>query len=229
MSSPRRDASEPRSLEAWDSWIDRAIRDAQRRGDFDDLPGAGKPLALSSNPLAPEWDAAAGILKSAGVVPLWIELDKEIRVETAALAELRDGTARRLVEQLADLRAAEAARERLIPPTADTSPPLDRPHWWRFRRYRAERRPPDLGRPRLGIADLEASRQRARRDYLNRVAELNAKIAEYQAALPKDLWRLERTRLPPDKAARDFDAACPPMRPDQQGASQVEDSGADPR
>lgn len=29
---------------AFESWIDRQIRDAERRGLFDDLPGAGKPL-----------------------------------------------------------------------------------------------------------------------------------------------------------------------------------------
>lgn len=32
---------------AWmnfESWIDKQIRDAQERGEFDDLPGAGKPI-----------------------------------------------------------------------------------------------------------------------------------------------------------------------------------------
>ncbi|MEV6176301.1 DUF1992 domain-containing protein [Streptomyces sp. NPDC052016] len=29
----------------FESWVDKQIRDAQRRGDFDQLPGAGKPLA----------------------------------------------------------------------------------------------------------------------------------------------------------------------------------------
>jgi hypothetical protein len=32
------------------SWIDQQILDAQRRGLFDDLPGAGKPLDLKSEP-----------------------------------------------------------------------------------------------------------------------------------------------------------------------------------
>jgi hypothetical protein len=32
------------------SWIDQQILDAQRRGLFDDLPGAGKPLDLTSAP-----------------------------------------------------------------------------------------------------------------------------------------------------------------------------------
>ena len=29
---------------SWESWIDRQIRQAAERGEFDDLPGAGKPL-----------------------------------------------------------------------------------------------------------------------------------------------------------------------------------------
>jgi len=32
------------ALQNVESWVDQAIRQAQRRGDFDDLPGAGKPL-----------------------------------------------------------------------------------------------------------------------------------------------------------------------------------------
>lgn len=29
---------------SWESWIDRQIRDGMERGEFDDLPGHGKPL-----------------------------------------------------------------------------------------------------------------------------------------------------------------------------------------
>ena len=28
----------------WESWIDKQIRDAMERGEFDDLPGKGKPI-----------------------------------------------------------------------------------------------------------------------------------------------------------------------------------------
>ena len=28
----------------WESWVERQIREAQERGEFDDLPGHGKPL-----------------------------------------------------------------------------------------------------------------------------------------------------------------------------------------
>lgn len=29
----------------WESWIDKQIRDAHERGEFDNLPGRGKPIA----------------------------------------------------------------------------------------------------------------------------------------------------------------------------------------
>ena len=29
---------------SWDSWIEKQIKDAQERGEFDNLPGAGKPI-----------------------------------------------------------------------------------------------------------------------------------------------------------------------------------------
>jgi DnaJ homologue, subfamily C, member 28, conserved domain len=28
----------------WESWIDRQVREAHERGEFDDLPGAGRPI-----------------------------------------------------------------------------------------------------------------------------------------------------------------------------------------
>lgn len=43
-------ASTPR----FESWIDRQVREAMERGEFDDLPGAGKPLRLR-NLGDPDW------------------------------------------------------------------------------------------------------------------------------------------------------------------------------
>lgn len=39
----------------FESMLDRQIRAAQERGEFDDLPGAGKPLASDSAPYRPDW------------------------------------------------------------------------------------------------------------------------------------------------------------------------------
>lgn len=39
----------------WESWVDRQIREAQERGEFDDLPGAGKPLPDRGRPYEEMW------------------------------------------------------------------------------------------------------------------------------------------------------------------------------
>ena len=67
----------------WESWIDRQVREAQERGEFDDLPGRGRPLDLTSNPYAGDRELAFKILKDAGCAPEWIELDKAIRSRLA--------------------------------------------------------------------------------------------------------------------------------------------------
>jgi hypothetical protein len=40
---------------SYESWIDRQIREAEERGEFADLPGAGKPLEHLGAPDDPEW------------------------------------------------------------------------------------------------------------------------------------------------------------------------------
>jgi DnaJ family protein C protein 28 len=63
----------------WESWIDQQIREAQERGEFDNLPGKGKPLDLTPNPYAQDQELTFKILKDAGYAPEWIELDRAIR------------------------------------------------------------------------------------------------------------------------------------------------------
>jgi len=63
----------------WESEIERQIREAMERGEFDNLPGKGKPLDLTPNPYAPDREMAFKVLKDAGYAPEWIELDKAIR------------------------------------------------------------------------------------------------------------------------------------------------------
>ena len=62
-------------------YIEEQIRQAQERGEFDNLPGFGKPLNLENNPY--EGDKALGysMLKSNGLAPREIELFKDIRTE----------------------------------------------------------------------------------------------------------------------------------------------------
>ncbi len=39
----------------WESWIDRQIREARERGEFDNLPGTGKPLPGLDKPYDENW------------------------------------------------------------------------------------------------------------------------------------------------------------------------------
>jgi len=39
----------------WESWIDRQIREATERGEFDNLPGTGKPLPGLDKPYDENW------------------------------------------------------------------------------------------------------------------------------------------------------------------------------
>jgi len=65
--------------------VERLIQEAIERGEFDNLPGKGKPLQFEENPyLEPGQEWAFGLLKRNGVAPEWIERDKEIRRLTEA-------------------------------------------------------------------------------------------------------------------------------------------------
>ncbi|MCL4395064.1 MAG: DUF1992 domain-containing protein [Chloroflexi bacterium] len=78
------DKSAPRKGE---NAIERQIREAMDRGEFDAPIAKGKPLDLTDNPFTPEeWRLAYKLLKDAGVAPAWIEQDKAIRRETDTLA-----------------------------------------------------------------------------------------------------------------------------------------------
>jgi len=72
----------------WNEIVERQILEARERGEFDDLPGKGKPLDLTENPFAdPEWRVAYKILQDHGFTLDWIELDKEIRAKIKACRE----------------------------------------------------------------------------------------------------------------------------------------------
>jgi DnaJ family protein C protein 28 len=60
-------------------FIDEQIRDAQERGEFDNLPGSGKPLNLGETLFSGDKAMAYSLLKQHGFAPPEIELAKEIR------------------------------------------------------------------------------------------------------------------------------------------------------
>jgi hypothetical protein len=181
-----------------DTWVDQAIREAQQRGEFDNLAGSGQPLDLSVNPHGQDWESGFRALKHAGMAPYWIELDKSIRAEQAAMAAFLERTAAFL---------AEAA-----PGVPSAAPTLPQPAGgWRARLKRVwagpERAPAVRG---WTAAGLDAERCRARVEYLERAVELDKQIVAFNSSLPNELWWKERPRLTAQQAAATFDTACPP-------------------
>ena len=69
--------------------IEEIIREAMARGEFDNLPGAGKPIDLTAYFNTPEEVRLAySVLKNAGILPQEAELLQEI----AALKERAEAT-----------------------------------------------------------------------------------------------------------------------------------------
>jgi DnaJ family protein C protein 28 len=60
---------------------ERKIQEAIEEGKFDDLPGKGKPLNLDDDPFTPPHLRLANrILKNAGVLPDWMQVEQEMEL-----------------------------------------------------------------------------------------------------------------------------------------------------
>ncbi len=71
--------------------IENIIREALERGDFDDLPGKGKPLVLEDEShIPPDLRLAYKILKNAGCIPPELQVKKDIQTTRDLLAGLTD-------------------------------------------------------------------------------------------------------------------------------------------
>jgi hypothetical protein len=79
-----------RTPRRWESAVDKQIREAQERGEFDNLPGRGKPLRIDPG-WAGEWGLAYHVLKQAGETLPWIALGKDIDAARARLDAMRRG------------------------------------------------------------------------------------------------------------------------------------------
>jgi hypothetical protein len=89
-----------------DFLVEQRLSEAVSRGELDNLPGAGKPLALDDDPLVPEeLRLAYRILKNAGFVPPEVESLGEIGNLERFVAETNDDAARaKAVKKLALLK-----------------------------------------------------------------------------------------------------------------------------
>ncbi|KRF42441.1 hypothetical protein ASH01_16520 [Terrabacter sp. Soil811] len=122
----------------WESPVDKQIREAQERGEFDNLPGAGKPLDLSDSG-DPDWwvkrFAARENLDLGGALPGALGLRKEAAGYPESLVDVRtEAQVREVIEDynkrvLADrLRPAVGNLPPLIAKTLDVDEMVGR---WR--------------------------------------------------------------------------------------------------
>ncbi|MFD2488400.1 DnaJ family domain-containing protein [Amycolatopsis jiangsuensis] len=96
------------------SWVDRQIAAAEARGDFADLPGAGKPLPPpTGRDAATDWAlrrAREGAVEAGAFLPPSLALPREIQDLPAKLAKVRtEAKVREIVTDL-DERIREAHR-----------------------------------------------------------------------------------------------------------------------
>ena len=141
-------------------WVEEQIRVAMQRGDFDDLPGAGKPIEGLGDSHDPDWWLKKLIERERiAVLPLSVQLRKE----DAELDERLDGI------------AFEAEVRRVV---ADFNSRVI------AARYRAPEGPPLITMPRDVDEPVEQWAQRR----AERRAARAAALAEAEAAAPPRRW-----------------------------------------
>lgn len=114
------------SFPGLDALVERRIAEAIARGEFDDLPGAGRPLALDDDPLVPqEVRVAHRILKNAGLIPPELEQIAEVDRLLAAVERAEPGDA----EQV---RASRRLRALLIQIEASGRPATAMRAWLEY-------------------------------------------------------------------------------------------------
>lgn len=194
-----------KQIRSWDSWVDEAVQEAQERGDFDNLPHHGQPITIVETPFAPEMNAALTMLKNAGYAPTWMELDRDITRLKEEMTSFLERSAAYLCT-----KALELERDPMLAVDELPGRRVGFRVWLkRFLNIAAEVDAPV--QRRLTLDDLAMIRSRMRDQYLERAAIVDKKVTEFHAALPRNLWHLERMRLTPESAARTFDDACPPL------------------
>ena len=83
--------SRPSVFAALERLAEERIRDAIQRGEFDNLPGRGKPLNLEDDRHIPDdLRLAYKVLRNAGCLPPELELKKEISKAEELLSSMAD-------------------------------------------------------------------------------------------------------------------------------------------
>lgn len=137
----------------YESPVEKAIREAQERGEFDDLPGAGKPLRDLGDPDDPLWWVRRKLereqLDMSLALPVPLQLRKEAATYPEALLDLRtEDSVREVLEDFNvrvrrdRLRPPEPGMPQILAPTVDVDALVER-----WRDLRAASQPPKVDPP----------------------------------------------------------------------------------
>jgi hypothetical protein len=87
---------------SWESWIDRQIREADERGEFDNLPGAGKPIPGIDKPHDEMWWVKQKLAREGvSYLPPALALRKEVdEVLEQIMHEQSEDSARTLLNDI---------------------------------------------------------------------------------------------------------------------------------
>ena len=133
--------------------VESAIEAAARRGDFDDLPGAGKPLDLPDTH-DPDWwvnqRIASGDIDTEALLPVVVLLRKEYEARDETLAALPDESSVREYAEDFTERVHQDRRanpfQRMLAPAWDADDAVAR---WRQLRARRAPETPSAPEPAL--------------------------------------------------------------------------------
>lgn len=126
----------------WESWIDRQIREAEERGEFENLPGTGKPLAGLDRPHDELWWARRKLKEeNLSYLPPALQVRKELEEARERIARARSEREVRQIVADINQRIREINRSATQGP-ATASMPLDEEQTvaeWRDRRTGQDR------------------------------------------------------------------------------------------
>jgi hypothetical protein len=113
------------TLADWENWVERQIREGIERGEFDNLPGAGKPLAGLDGPRDEEWWVKEKLRREhVSHLPPALAVRKELEVALARIAEATsEDVVRQIVAEINDRIVHVNSRTITGPPS--TLMPLD--------------------------------------------------------------------------------------------------------
>ncbi len=146
----------------YESPVERVIREAQERGEFDDLPGAGRPLELRNTDDPMWWVrqlAEREQLDFTGALPPAVALRKEAATFPESLVELASEESVRAVLEDYNLRVRrdrlrppDPRMPQLLAPTVDVDALVER-----WRGLRADSQPPEVD-PRVTSGEARTRR-----------------------------------------------------------------------